>query len=287
MAATTSPMPSRHPLLRKAAAALPGLFVQVGLVAVLFLLYRLGRTLAGDDVSRALQNGTQLWHFERNLNIPSEETLQKLVLSDDQLVRAANWYYVGAHFPVTIAFLLGLFVFARRHYARARNAMAAATALGLGIHIFYPLAPPRLVSGIGMVDTGHVFGPSPYQGAVRGAANQFAAMPSLHVGWAVLVAIVLWQVLPRLWRWIGVLHAVLTTMVVVVTANHYWIDGVVGTVIVLMALRLTRPRRVRLARLRAGELVIDLRDGHLSDRSGEPDPAAADEPRRGDAAHVA
>lgn len=287
MAATTSPTASRRPLLRKAAAGLPSLFLQVGLVAALFLLYRLGRTFAVDDVSRALQNGTRLWHFERALNIPSEETFQRLVLSDDQLVRAANWYYVGAHFPVTIAFLLGLFVFARRHYTRARNAMAAATALGLGIHIFYPLAPPRLVSGIGMVDTGNVFGPSPYRGAVRGAANQFAAMPSLHVGWAVLVAIVLWQVLPRRWRWVGVLHAVLTTVVVVVTANHYWIDGVVGTVLVLVALRLTTPRRIRLRRLRAGEPVIDLRCSGPSERPGQPVIDLTDDPCRSDAAHVA
>jgi hypothetical protein len=286
MAATTSPMPSRHLLFRKVAAGLPSLAVQVGLVALLFVLYRVGRTLAGDDVSRALQNGTQLWHFERALNIPSEETFQRLVLSDDELVRAANWYYVGAHFPVTIAFLLGLFVFARRHYARARNAMAAATALGLGIHILYPLAPPRLVSGIGMVDTGHVFGPSPYKGAVRGAANQFAAMPSLHVGWAVLVAIVLWQVLPRRWRWLGVMHALVTSLVVVVTANHYWIDGVVGTVIVLAALRLTRPRRMTRAAVRAGEPVIDLRDGRLLDPAGGV-VLGTDELRLRDTAHVA
>jgi hypothetical protein len=133
-------------------------------------------------------------------------------------------------------------VWQRRQYTRVRNALIVATALGLAIHIVYPLAPPRLVSGIDMVDTGSVFGPSPYQGAVRGAANQFAAMPSLHVGWAVLVGIVLWQIAPRAWRWLGVLHATATSLVVVITANHYWIDGLVGTCIVLVALRLTRPQ---------------------------------------------
>jgi hypothetical protein len=110
---------------------------------------------------------------------------------------------------------------------------------------------------------------------VRGAANQFAAMPSLHVGWAVLVAIVLWQVLPKLWRWAGVVHAGLTSVVVVVTANHYWIDGLVGTAIVLVALRLTRPRNVSIRRLRAGRPVIDLRDDPLL-RIVEPAVPAAD-----------
>ncbi len=263
MAATSSPISPRRPILHRAMGGVPSLLWQVGLVAALFLLYRFGRTLASDDVTRALRNGNDLWHLERALNLPSEESLQRLVLSRRQLVSAANWYYVGAHFPVTIAFLLGLFIFRRGTYARARNAMAVATGLGLGIHILYPLAPPRLVTGIGMVDTGTVFGPSPYNSAVRGAANQFAAMPSLHVGWAVLVAIVAWQVLPGWWRGLGVMHASVTAVVVVVTANHYWIDGVVGTMIVLVALRLTRPRRVRARALGSPEPLIDLRGDHL------------------------
>lgn len=128
---------------------------QLALVAVLFLLCREGRVLAGDQTSTALRNGTNLGDLERTLHLPNEESLQQLVLNKHELIRAANWYYVGAHF---------------------------------------------LVTGIDMVDTGSVFGPSPYQGAVRGAANQFAAMPSLHVGWAVLVAIVLWHVAPPAWQ---------------------------------------------------------------------------------------
>ena len=241
MVATSIPQQaSRSKVRRFLAHDLPSAATQIGLVAVLFLLYRHGRMLAGDQVSTALQNGNDLWHLERTLHLPSEESLQRLVLEKRELVHAANWYYVAAHFPVTVAFLCGMFVWRRRQYTRVRNALAVATSLGLAIHIVYPLAPPRLVTGIDMVDTGSVFGPSPYHGAVRGAANQFAAMPSLHVGWAVLVGIMLWQVAPRAWRWLGALHAAATSIVVVITANHYWIDGIVGTCIVLVALRLTR-----------------------------------------------
>ena len=241
MAATSAPRQGNHPKVRQFLARdLPSAATQLALIAVLFLLYREGRVLAGDRVSTALRNGTNLWDLERTLRLPSEESLQRLVLDKHALVRAANWYYVGAHFPVTVAFLCGLFVWHRRQYTRVRNALAVTTALGLAIHIVYPLAPPRLVTGIDMVDTASVFGPSPYRGAVQGAANQFAAMPSLHVGWAVLIGIVLWRVAPNAWRWIGALHAAATSIVVVITANHYWIDGVVGTCIVLVALRLTR-----------------------------------------------
>lgn len=244
MALTAAPAVYRWTVIRRfLARGWAAAVLQLLLAFGLFLLYRQGRLLAGDDVQRALGNGASLWRFERWLHLPSEETLQDLVLGDHAIVRGANWYYVGAHFPVTILFLVLVYARARRHYGRVRNAMALATALGLGIHILYPLAPPRLVGSIGMVDTGSVFGPSPYRGAVQTAANQFAAMPSLHVGWAVLVGIVTWRLAPHALRWIGWLHASLTTLVVVVTANHYWIDAAVGTMIVLLALRLTRSRR--------------------------------------------
>lgn len=247
MALTAAPAVHRWTSVRRffargwAAAA-----VQVLVVLGLFLLYRAGRLLAGDDVQRALSNGSSLWRFERTIHLPSEETFQDLFLGDRTIVHGANWYYVGAHFPVTILFLALVFARARPHYARVRNAMALATTFGLAIHILYPLAPPRLLGNIDMVDTGSVFGPSPYKGAVQTAANQFAAMPSLHVGWAVLVGIVTWRLAPHALRWVGWLHAALTTVVVVITANHYWIDAVVGTAVVLVALRLTRPRTVRL-----------------------------------------
>lgn len=246
--------------------------LQLLLVVALFLLYRAGRLLAGDEVSRALHNGSELWNLERTLRLPSEETLQRLVLDQQALVRGANWYYVGAHFPVTVAFLVLLYTQARHHYGRMRNTMALATALGLAIHIVYPLAPPRLVDRIGMVDTGSVFGPSPYRGAVQAAANQFAAMPSLHVGWAVIVGFGVWWAAPRSIRWLGWLHALVTTLVVVVTANHYWIDVLVGTVLVLVALRVTRPRRRRAgSTLPAPPLASDATAGRpVVDLTAEP-----------------
>lgn len=244
MAATSeSRLRQQSGLNRFLVSTLPSFAGQIALVGLLFVLYRFGRELAGDHVAQAVNNGSSLWDLERTLHLPSEASFQQLFLDRREVVSAANWYYVGAHFPVPILFLFSLYVWRRPVYQRTRNAMAAATALGLAIHIVYPLAPPRLVSNIGMVDTGNLFGPSPYRGAVKGAANQFAAMPSLHVGWAVLVGIIAWQIGPRWLRWAGVGHAIMTSIVVVVTANHYWIDGFVGASIVLIALWATKPRR--------------------------------------------
>jgi hypothetical protein len=122
-----------------------------------------------------------------------------------------------------------------------------ATAVAMLVHIWLPMTPPRLLAGLGMVDTGLVSGDSAYGGGgVSELANEYAAMPSLHVGWAVLLAVVLIRVGRRRSRWLWVLHPLTTLLVVVVTANHYWLDAAVGTALVLAALALmTRVRACR------------------------------------------
>jgi hypothetical protein len=112
--------------------------------------------------------------------------------------------------------------------------MALLTLASLLVHIGFPLAPPRMLPGDGMVDLGHLFGPSVYATApTSGFTDQFAAMPSLHVGWAVLVAVAAIRALRSRWRWLVLLHPLLTIGVVVITGNHYWLDG--ATSIALLA----------------------------------------------------
>jgi hypothetical protein len=113
-----------------------------------------------------------------------------------------------------------------------------------------PMAPPRLVPAFGMVDTGTLLGQSVYPARTSsGVANQFAAMPSVHVGWALLVALGIVLVTRSRWRWLALLHPVLTAVVVTVTANHYWADGIVAAGLVGAALLLTTGTRRRAAAL--------------------------------------
>lgn len=137
--------------------------------------------------------------------------------------------------------LVWLFLRRPRHYLRARRALVAATGTGLLIMVARPTAPPRMMSDYGFVDTGLAFGQSVY-GAVGQdpLANQFAAMPSLHVGWALLVAVVCIGSSRTRWRWLWAAHPVVTLLVVVVTGNHYWLDAAAGTTLVTTALVLTR-----------------------------------------------
>ena len=103
-----------------------------------------------------------------------------------------------------------------------------------------PLAPPRMLSSLGFLDTMAVFGPSAYGDSTTATvANQFAAMPSLHVGWALLIAVVVVRTARTPWRWVAVLHPTITVLVVVATANHYWVDAIAAALLLLLALAVT------------------------------------------------
>ena len=226
--------------------------LEVLLVLGLYLLYRAGRVLAMGNEAEALDNGAAVHSLEAALNLPSEAHLQGLVPSVDFL-ELANYYYVTMHFPVAIAFLAwGLLRRPRAEYVWARNLMIVQTALAVLIHIFYPLAPPRMFSQFGFVDTMTVYGPSAYEGTSGALANQYAAMPSLHVGWAVLIAVVIVRCGPTPMRWLAVTHALITMVVVTVTANHWFVDGIVAIALLGLALMLfPEPGRTRLPALRS------------------------------------
>ncbi len=205
-----------------------------------FLLYNVGRMLAAKDLGHADANAHDVVHVERWLRLPAEASLQTWALGHDWLVDLANRYYVSVHFPLTIAVLVWLYRYRRPMYTWAKRALLLATGVALVFHVLMPVTPPRLLSSLGMVDTGHAGGMSIYQMPVLGSmANEYAAMPSLHVGWALLLAVVLVSACRTRWRWLWFLHPIATLFVVVSTANHYWLDGLAGSALVLAALWLT------------------------------------------------
>jgi hypothetical protein len=216
---------------------------ELALVALLFAAYKLGRLLGAHHIDEAFANAGRLWDLERALRLPSEEDLQDLLLElPTPAVVAANAYYKYVHFPATALFLV--WTYARRpwHYRWARTVLAVMTGVALAVHIAVPLAPPRMLSGLGFVDTGAVYGPGVYGPAHDdGMANQFAAMPSLHVGWAVFVAVSLVLSCRTRWRWLWLAHPVVTLGVVIGTANHYWLDGAVALVILAVVMLVLRP----------------------------------------------
>jgi hypothetical protein len=144
---------------------------------------------------------------------------------------------------MTAAALVWLFIFRPSYYVWARRALLFATGAALLIYLLFPVAPPRMLSSLGFVDTGRLYGQSVYGPTDgRSLTNQFAAMPSLHVGWAVLIATVCIVAFSSRWRWLWVAHPVCTLLVVVSTGNHYWLDGLAGAALVCTTMLLTRHR---------------------------------------------
>ncbi|CAM5653539.1 inositol phosphorylceramide synthase [Streptomyces avidinii] len=224
------------------------------LVAGLFAVYKCGRMLATGRTDEAFRNATRVWDAERTLRLPGEGLVQRLLLHGDALVHTANTYYAAVHFPATVLFLVWLYVRRPAHYLWTRRVLAVLTGAALAIHLAFPLAPPRMLAATHLIDTGQVYGPTVY-GAAPAAdtmANQFAAMPSLHFGWALMLALGMIAATSSRWRALWLLHPLVTLLVVVGTANHYWLDAAVAALLLGAALLLVpRPARRSLVALRS------------------------------------
>ncbi|GAB2868645.1 phosphatase PAP2 family protein [Nocardioides pacificus] len=235
---------SRLGRLSIAGATLRSLVRELAQLLLAFGVYNLGRILAADDVARADDNARAILRLQEWLPLPTEVWIQAQLIDHDLLIESANRYYAVAHFPVAFGLLLWLFLRRRETYHWAKRSLLAATGIGMFVHMVVPVTPPRLLVELGMVDTALQGGDSVYAAPVlSGLSNEYAAMPSFHVGWALLVAIVLIVPGRTRWRWLWALHPAITLAVVVVTANHYWLDAVVGCGLVVGALWVLRPRR--------------------------------------------
>ena len=218
---------------------------EVAVIVALLLVYRLGRTLGREESARAFDNAREVLSLENWLGIDTEQAWQRIALDHLSLVRLLNRYYASVHFPASIAFLVFVYVKAPRLVPHIRYLFVSVTATALVIHLAYPLAPPRMLHGY--VDTIARYGPAIYQqSGVESVANQFAAMPSLHFGWAVLVAYGVVRALHTRWRWLVVLHPAITLAAIVLTANHYWLDALVAGGLIALAMTVA-PASARLS----------------------------------------
>lgn len=209
---------------------------------LLWFGYSAVRRITSGSFQVAQENAVLLVDFQERIGLPSETVLQKHILNTEWVVHVANTFYFVMHFPSMVVFLLWAMLRKREWMARIRFALISSTAIGLVIHLIFPLAPPRLTEFSGFVDTAKVFGPDPYKLGIAKAANQYAAMPSLHVGWAILVALAVLSICKTRYRWFILLHPSITTIVVVVTANHWWLDIFVGAILGVMGWMIARNR---------------------------------------------
>ena len=245
--------------------------VELALLAVLYVTYSAGRLVGHAGLPAATSHAYDLLHLEALLHLNVERHANELLDSTPLLALLGSYWYALLHYIVTPAVLLWAYHQRPLHYRRVRNALVAASAIGLVGFTLIPMAPPRMLPGY--VDTLAMTSQHGWWGsdasAPRGLGaltNQFAAMPSLHVGWALWCAWVVCTLTERRWvRITAIAYPIGTTLVVVGTANHYVLDAVAGAAVMLFSIHLVGrlPRLVRLPeqRQRSGpDDVEELRD---------------------------
>jgi PAP2 superfamily len=208
---------------------------ELALVMVLYGIWQKVRELAVTKTAGAIENAHSLWDFEQRIHMPSEEALQKVFIDNRPVMQFLNVYYGGAHVPAAGALLIWVFWRHRDRYSAVRNTFALTIAGCITIQALVPMAPPRFLPDLGFIDAGLKYHLSVYGTGGSGVSNELAAMPSLHVGWCVLVAIAVIAISTSKWRWLILLHPVLTILSITITANHWWLDGVVAVMVLCVA----------------------------------------------------
>ncbi|MEU2516558.1 phosphatase PAP2 family protein [Streptomyces syringium] len=225
------PSPDRRVLAGLRSPRRPRLWFEILLIAVSYWTYSLVRNAVPEQRAAALRNADWIWQAEQSLHIAVEHTVNHAVNSVTWLIVGMNYYYATLHFVLTIGVLVWLYRWHPGRYAAARLILFATTGVALLGYYLYPLAPPRLMNGGGFIDTvvvHHTWG-SMASGNLADMSNQYAAMPSMHIGWSTWCGVTIALLARAVWvRTLGLLYPVATLVVIVSTANHFWLDAVGG-----------------------------------------------------------
>jgi hypothetical protein len=216
----------------------PMIWLEIALIGISYYVYTLTRLAAPAHESGAENRGWAILHFEHYLGINFEHTVNHAVYNIKWLIFSMNVYYATLHFIVPIAVLVWVYWKFPDRYRALRTVMFAMTGLALLGFYFYSLAPPRLLGGGGFIDTFKLLNPwgqtSATSDGVAGMSgtNEYAAMPSLHIGWSTWCAIAIAYLAKRNWvKVLGILYPFATFAVIISTANHYVLDAVGGLVV--------------------------------------------------------
>ena len=223
-------------------------WTELPLILLVYGCYSAGRLLARGDTAGAVDHGLAILRIEKFLHLNAEHPLNRLFTRETWLGVPADFWYASLHYLVTPAILIWLFRSRAVHYRAARTWLMTSTFIGLIGFTLLPTCPPRLLSaGHGFVDTmaqystyGWWGGAASAPKGLGGMTNQYAAMPSLHVGWALWCGVMLWRHgRTPVAKAAGVAYPLLTTIVVMGTANHYFLDAVAGVAVMGLGLFLT------------------------------------------------
>jgi membrane-associated phospholipid phosphatase len=233
-----------------------------------------GVTAGSPEVAR--DHALDILALEKTLGLDIEKGIQAAFVDIEALATVANWIYIWGHWPVIVVTLVWLALHNRVVFRRLRNAMLASGGLGLCVYTTYPVAPPRL-AGVGFVDTITETSNSYRVLQPPAFVNQYAAMPSLHVGWDLLVGLALIAAASTwLLRFVGRLMPMLMAAATVLTANHYLLDVIAGAAFGLAGWMIALQLEKRSAPVTPAPVVLPSQR-----RASDPEQASSDPlPRR-------
>jgi len=211
---------------------------ELGIIALGYWIYSLGRNAIPEQASIAIRHGFSIQHVQDILHLNFERSINLWVGDHKWVAEILDYYYATLHFAVTIGVMLWLFLKRPHLYRGARTVLFITTLIALLGFALYPVAPPRLLPGENYIDTVvhfHTWG-SLADPEIAAHSNQYAALPSLHIGWALWAGLSIFMCARLLWvRILALLYPVFTLIVIVGTANHYIIDAIAGAATVAIA----------------------------------------------------
>jgi hypothetical protein len=241
LAPTSPPMPTAPESPRPPAR--PRWWGELLVIAWLAWLYDTVTNLAPLREKVALAHGRAILNLEHSLHLAPELSLNRWLAAHHTLGVVLSYYYDNAHFVVTFGLLGWLWWKRADIYRPLRSSLVLINVIGLAVFWLYPVAPPRLLVSAGFTDVvaaSHTLG-SWHTGSLASDANQLAAMPSLHIAWAVWCSLVLWQLSSRGWvRALALLYPCVTGFAVLSTGNHYLLDLIGGLMTFVLAVALVR-----------------------------------------------
>ena len=210
---------------------------QVGLFVLADLCYETVRGVAEGKAAEAFSNAGTIVDIESATGTFFEPDLQGALISQHWLIDAANWMYMNTHFVITTAFLIWLYLFRNDSYYFVRNMFMVAMGLALVGYTLFPTAPPRLLPELGFVDTITDFAQVNHDSAlVKIFVNPYAAVPSMHIAFALLISVPAFRISRHLVsKAFWAVYPMLVFFVVVVTANHFWLDAAAGALVAVLS----------------------------------------------------
>jgi hypothetical protein len=206
---------------------------QIVLFCGAYWLYRLVRGMVDGRAVEAFQNAHEVIRIEQALGLFFEPSVNAWATANSAITDVASWMYVNSHFAVTTLTLAWIYLRRNERFYFVRNMFMVAMALALVGYLALPTAPPRMIAGYGFVDSVAAFtGVDADTGSAGVLFNPYAAVPSMHVAFSLMLGVTMARMTRRRWaQALWYLYSPVVTFVVIATANHWWIDGFLGATV--------------------------------------------------------